>query len=411
MGNRFRFDANIGRLGIGIVSLLSFGMAMPAPATAATVDQQQYLSAENGSDQGTSTALPLRPMTTAAAAAVWPNLTLPDDRPALIQAISYSLTYLATPKAAEDYRDYPVAGITRDRVWRSLQRLRQLVSTSPSNQAFQTALQREFVLYESVGSDGEGTVAYTGYFEPQYRASAVPTSEYRYPLYRRPPNLDSWSLPHPTRLELEGADGLAGSQGPLAGLELVWLASRLEAFLVQVQGSAKLYLADGRVMSVGYAGRTDYPYTSIGRALVNDGKIAEENLSLPNLVAHFEAQPEDLDQYLPQNERFIFFREGGGGPPTGSLSVPVTAGHSIATDKSLLPPGAIAAIQVALPRPTAQGTWVSQPTTRLVLDQDTGGAIVGPGRVDLFVGSGPQAGEIAGRINTPGRLYYLLLRP
>jgi membrane-bound lytic murein transglycosylase A len=191
----------------------------------------------------------------------------------------------------------------------------------------------------------------------------------------------------------------------------VWFAQRLEAFLVQVQGSAKLQLTDGRVMSVGYAGRTEYPYTSIGRALVNDGKIRAEDLSLPNLLAYFDAHPADLDQYLPQNERFIFFRESSDGPPTGSLSVPVTAGYSIATDKSLLPPGAIALIQVPLPQPTPQGDWAEQPTTRLVLDQDTGGAILGPGRVDLFVGSGPQAGDLAGRIHTPGRLYYLMLRP
>ncbi|WP_225886960.1 murein transglycosylase A [Nodosilinea nodulosa] len=350
-------------------------------------------------------------MTRATAAAVWPTLVLPEDRQALMQAISYSLDYLATPRAAADYQNYPVPEITRDRVWRSLQRLRQLVATSSSDRAFQAALRQEFVLYESVGSDGEGTVDYTGYFEPQYRASALPTAEYRYPLYRRPPTLDSWPQPHPTRLELEGADGLAGSRGPLAGLELVWMASRLEAFLVQVQGSAKLQLTNGQTMSVGYAGRTEYPYTSIGRALVNDGKIAEDELSLPNLVTYFEAHPEDLDRYLPQNQRFIFFREGRDGPPMGTLNVPVTAGYSIATDKSLLPPGAIAAIQVALPQQTSQGNWISQPTTRLVLDQDTGGAILGPGRVDLFVGSGPQAGDLAGRINTSGQLYFLLLRP
>ncbi|PZV08951.1 MAG: murein transglycosylase, partial [Leptolyngbya sp.] len=115
---------------------------------------------------------------------MWPQLTLPENRGALTQAINHSLTYLATPKAAADYQDYLVPGVTRDRVYRSLQRLRQLVANSPNDQAFQSALRREFVLYESVGSDGEGTVAYTGYFEPQYRASAVPTAEYRYPLYR-----------------------------------------------------------------------------------------------------------------------------------------------------------------------------------------------------------------------------------
>ncbi|MBW4482625.1 MAG: MltA domain-containing protein [Tildeniella torsiva UHER 1998/13D] len=375
------------------------------------IEPRDSLVSELPASGQSSTTLPLRPVLGEAGDSVWPELVLLGDRQALIQAINHSLTYLATPKAAADYQDYLVPVITRDCVWRSLQRLRQLVATSPNNQAFQAALRQEFVLYESVGADGEGTVAYTGYFEPQYRASAVPNAEYRYPLYRRPPTLETWPQPHPTRLELEGVDGLAGGQGSLAGLELVWLASRLEAFLVQVQGSAKLQLTDGTVMSVGYAGRTEYPYTSIGRALVEDGKIDPDSLSLPNLLAYFEAHPEDLDHYLPQNERFIFFREGDGGPPTGSLSVPVTAGYSIATDKSLMPPGAIAAIRLALPQQTPQGDWVSQPTTRLVLDQDTGGAIQGAGRVDLYVGSGSQAGELAGRINTSGRLYYLLLRP
>jgi membrane-bound lytic murein transglycosylase A len=354
--------------------------------------------------------LPLRPLPQADYAALWSAITLPADRTPLIQAINHSLTYLSTAKAATDYQNYPVPGINRDRVWRSLQRLRHLVQTSPSQAAFQAALAQEFMIYESIGNDGDGTVAFTGYFEPYYRASAVPTATYRYPLYRRPADLDTWPQPHPTRLELEGADGLASAQGPLRGLELVWLASRLEAFLVQVQGSAKLELTDGQVISVGYAGRTDYPYTSIGRALVEDGKLAAADLSLPNLIAYFEANPAALDRYIPQNQRFIFFRTTDGDAPTGSLSVPVTAGHSIATDKALMPPGAMAIIQLPLPQPTATGDWLHPDTTLLVLDQDTGGAILGPGRVDLFVGSGPEAGELAGRINTPGRLFYLLLR-
>lgn len=355
--------------------------------------------------------IPLRPTPATEVANFWATVSLPHDRRPLLQAIQHSLAYLATPKAAMDYQAQATPGITQERVIRSLRRLRQLVQNSPNDAAFRAALAREFVLYQSIGRDGEGTVGFTGYFEPYYAASAVPTAEFRYPLYRRPADLDAWPTPHPTRLALEGADGLQGSQGPLQGLELVWLASRLEAFLVQVQGSAKLGLTDGRVMTVGYAGRTDYPYTSIGRALVEDGKIAAENLSLPNLLAYFEAHPDELDTYIPQNERFIFFRATDGGPPTGSLSVPVTAGHSIATDKSLMPPGAMAIIQAPLPQLGPNGDWDSQPTTRLVLDQDTGGAIIGPGRVDLFVGSGPEAGELAGRINTPGQLYYLLLRP
>lgn len=358
-----------------------------------------------------ATAPPLRALLAADQAQVWSSLPWPLDRQPLLQAIDRSLTYLASPKAAADYQDYWLPEISRDLVWRSLQRLRQLVSTSPSQAAFRAALAAEFKLYQATGGDGQGTVAFTGYFEPHFRASPLPTAEYRYPLYRRPTDLDAWPQPHPSRAALEGKDGLAASQGPLAGLELVWLASRLEAFLVQVQGSAQLDLPDGRVMAVGYAGRTDYPYTSIGRALVEDGKIPAGELSLPRLIEYFAAHPADLDTYLPRNQRFIFFREVTPGAPIGSLRVPLTAGYSIATDKSLMPPGAIALIQLALPQRHSTGAWGSQPLTRLVLDQDTGGAIVGPGRVDLFVGSGVEAGDLAGRINTVGRLFYLVPRP
>jgi membrane-bound lytic murein transglycosylase A len=395
-------------LALGLTSLALAGGALPSALKRTPPGPGTLAPPEVSPAPGPP---PLVPVAATASAQLLQGLTLPENRQALLQAIDYSLDYLATPKAGADYADYPVAGVTRDLIWQSLQRLRQLVRTSPDSRALVQALGEEFLLYQAVGHDGEGTVAFTGYFEPYYRASAVPTAEYRYPLYRRPADLEDWDLPHPSRQDLEGTDGLQGSRGALAGLELVWLASRLEAFLVQVQGSAKLELTDGRVMSVGYAGRTDYPYTSIGQALVADGKIAPGNLSLPNLMAYFEAHPQSLDDYIPQNQRFIFFQETGGGAPTGNLSVPVTAGLSIATDKTLMPPGAMALIQVPLPQPGPGGDWSPQDTTRLVLDQDTGGAIVGPGRVDIFVGSGPAAGELAGRINTQGQLYYLLLRP
>ena len=332
------------------------------------------------------------------------------DRAVLIKAIDHSLDYLATDAAVMAYEAYPLVGVTRDRVQQSLLRFRYLVATSHSAQQLQEAVSQEFDFYRSVGSDGDGHVDFTGYFEPTYSASAIPTAEYRYPLYRRPSNLDDWPLPHPTRLELEGADGLSGGQGLLAELELVWLRNRLEAFLVQVQGSARLQLTNGAVMSVGYAGRTEHPYTSIGRALIDDGIVAEAELSLPVLIDYFEQYPEALDRYLPRNDRFVFFKATGGAPPIGNLNVPVTAGRSIATDKTLMPPGALALISLDLPMPTTAGNWQSMAINRFVLDQDTGGAIRGPGRVDIFVGTGDMAGQQAGLINTSGQLYYLLLR-
>ena len=341
---------------------------------------------------------------------LWSNLRQPGDRLALVQAINYSLRYLDTPSAAKAYDNYPVSGITRDRVRRSLIRFRDLLVNSRTPAEFQAAVEQEFAFYQAVGRDAQGTVLFTGYFEPIYPASLTPSDEYRYPLYRKPADFDRWAKPHPTRKELEGEDGLLGQQSPLAGYELVWLRDRLEAFLVQVQGSAKLQLRDGKLLTVGFDGITDYPYVSIGRELVKDGKFTAEQLSLPVLIDYFRANPQELDEYLPRNNRFVFFRETNGAPPKGSLGVPVTPERSIATDKSLMPPGALAWIRTRIPYANPAGEWEMRSVTRYVLDQDTGGAIKGAGRVDIFMGTGKVAGDRAGLISSPGELYYLLLR-
>ena len=332
------------------------------------------------------------------------------NREALLTAIDNSLAYLETSDAITAYENYAVSGVTHDRVQRSLLRFRTLLLESNSARELQAAITQEFTFYQAIGQDKAGTVAFTGYFEPTYAASLIKTEDFQYPLYRSPLDLDSWSKPHPTRSDLEGADGLQSNQGPLEGLEIAWLNDRLEAFLTQVQGSARLQLTNGSTLSVGYDGRTDYPYTSIGRALIDDGIISEDELSLPILIEYFEQNPEALDRYIPLNDRFVFFRETEGAPATGSLGVPVTTGRSIATDKSLMPPGALALINLELPQINKNGEITAEPTSRFVLDQDTGGAIKGAGRVDIFIGTGTEAGEIAGAINDTGTLYYLLLK-
>ncbi|WAL58145.1 murein transglycosylase A [Thermocoleostomius sinensis A174] len=332
------------------------------------------------------------------------------DRAALQTAIAYSLNYLQTSEAAADYANYDaIPAFTRDRVYRTLARFQQLLADSTSAAELQASVRQAFDLYRSIGVDGQGTVQFTGYFEPIYAASRTPTAEFRYPLYALPPDLNRWTQPHPTRRQLEGSHGQPALR-LLQGLELVWLRDRLEAYLVQVQGSAQLQLTDGTIMSVGYAGRTDYPYVSVGRELVNDGKIAEAELSLPAVIDYFRQHPAEVDHYILRNNRFIFFRETTGSPAIGSLGVPVTPERSIATDKSLMPPGALALIQTQIPYSEPNGTLTPRLVSRYVLDQDTGGAIRGPGRVDIFMGSGEQAGDRAGLINGPGQLYYLLLK-
>lgn len=329
---------------------------------------------------------------------------------ALVRSVDHSLAYLRTPKAEADYATYGVPGITRERVIRSVQRFRELLFTAPSPGVLQRHIQREFRFYQATGEAGDRVVHFTGYFTPTYRASLVPTAEYRYPLYRRPPNFDQWPPPHPSRVILEGVGGMGNPGSPLHGLELAWLADRLDAYLVQVQGSARLQLPNGAEMAVGYAGHTDYPYRSLGRALVEAGRFSLEELTLPKVLAYFQEHPEELDGYIAQNDRFIFFESTQGAPPQGSIGVAVTGDRSIATDKSLMPPGALALLVTELPYRAGDGTWQRRPVQQYVLDQDTGGAIRGAGRVDIFMGIGSEAGERAGLTNSEGQLYYLLLR-
>lgn len=341
---------------------------------------------------------------------IWGTVNNQGDKQNLLYAIDHSLTYLNSDKARQDYENYPIEGITLDRVRRSLQRFRTLLNKSVTPQELQTAVEKEFAFYKSIGNDGKGTVAFTGYFEPVYEGSLVRTEEYRYPLYRRPWGLDRWGS-HPTRVEIEGEDGLLGVFSPIRGYELVWLRDRLEAYLIQVQGSAQINLTNGKVMSVGFAGNTDFPYTSLGKELIADGVIPEDEMSLPRLIQYFQENPEALNTYIPRNNRFIFFRETFGAPPSGSLGVPVTPERSIATDKSIMPPGALALIRTEIPYVNQEtGALEKRLVTRYVLDQDTGSAIRGAGRVDIFMGTGDISGDRAGLIDWTGSLYYLLLK-
>jgi len=341
---------------------------------------------------------------------IWGDLGQFGDKEALLRAIDHSLRYLVSNQAASAYQGYPIPGITRDRVFRSLLRFRQLVLASVSPTKLEAAVKREFVFYQSVGKDGLGNVLFTAYYEPVYAASRVPTAEYRYPIYRRPSDLSSWPLPHPTRKELEGEDGLQGSKGRLRGLELFWLRDRLEPYLAQIQGSARLKLTDGTETAVGYADNTKYSYTSVGRELARDGKVNLQGLTLPIILRYFSEHPAELNNYLPRDRSFVFFQENHGDPAMGSINVPLTGSRSIATDKSLMPPGALALIHAPIPFKKATGTMENRTISRYVLDQDTGGAIKGPGRVDYFLGTGSEAGDRAGVTVSHGQLYYLLLK-
>lgn len=333
------------------------------------------------------------------------------EKKALLAAIDRSLGYLQTSRAVIAYQRYQVAGITRDSVFKSLQRFRELLLKTNSPAELHAAIEKEFVFYQSVGKDDKGTVLFTAYYEPLYAASRTPTAEYRYPIYQSPPDLNSWSLPHPTRLELEGADALQGAKGKLKGLELFWFRDRLEPYLAQIEGSARIQLTDGTQTTIGYAGNTAYNYKSMGRELVNDGKLPLEGVTMPVILDYFHKHPQELNIYIPRDPSFVFFQETYSAPAQGSISVPLTAERSIATDKSLMPPGALALIRAAIPFTSTTNKMEFRIVSRYVLDQDTGGAIKGAGRVDYFLGTGKLAGDRAGVTVSNGQLFYLLLKP
>ena len=349
---------------------------------------------------------------------IWGDKGQSGDWKEVLKSVDSSLRYINSPGALRAYRKYSSSGITRDRVRRSLVRFRQLVVTAKTPADLQQAVKHDFVFYRSIGKDGSGNVLFTAYYEPMYEASRVQTEKYRYPLYRLPDNFSRWSKPHPTRIQLEGRDGLLGAKSKLKGLELVWLSDRLDAFLAQIQGSARFALTDGTQMSIGYAAKTDYPYTSIGKELAKDGKLPLPGLTLPVMISYFLQNPWELSSYLPRNRSFVFFRKTYGAPAVGSLGVPVTAERSIATDKSLMPPGALALIHTSLPfkdgdtqvKDNSSSPMEYRSVSRYVLDQDAGSAIKGAGRVDYFMGTGRDAGDRAGVTGSRGQLYYLLLK-
>jgi len=352
---------------------------------------------------------------------------IPDFRPAysnkvgLARSIKNSLFYFTHP-SSQEYFPYP-PDITHSRAVHSLENFLSVLETSVTADEFQRRIVREFDVYESVGCDGKGTVLFTGYCTPIYEASRRPVGEFKYPLYKLPPDLvktedgrilgrrvpGGGTVPYYTRAEIERGNRLKG-------LELVYLKDRLEAFLVHVEGSAKLRLRNGSTLEIGYAGKNGREYRSLGKMLAAADKLHPDGVSLMTIKEYFRKHPEDMDVFLPRNESFVFFCETQGGP-FGSLGVPVTAYRSIATDKNkdgrgadVYPRGCLAFIRTQLPSVTQHGKIEKLPYSGFVLDQDTGGAIKSAGRADVYLGVGPKAELLAGHTVSEGRIYYLFAK-
>ncbi len=253
----------------------------------------------------------------------------------------------------------------------------------------------------------------TAYFEPEVEASRTKTAEFPYPLYRRPHDLvkiDKENPPEGVTPGLEYAretdDGFVDfynrgeiDNGALAdrGLELFWLKSAIEGFYIHVQGSARLSFEDGTAARVSYAGKTGHPYTSIGKELVAQGTFEVEQATMTTIRAWLEEDMPRAMEMLHRNNSFIFFTQVKGHDPEfgpiAAAGVQLTPGRSLAVDKSVHAYGTPVWLSTEKPLPSD-----TNPFKRLMIAQDTGSAIVGPQRGDIFIGSGDEAGMIAGAV-------------
>ncbi|MBF0212702.1 MAG: MltA domain-containing protein [Magnetococcales bacterium] len=295
--------------------------------------------------------------------------------------------------------------------------------------AFHEHLKKNFLLFHSVGGDRHGDVLVTAYYEPLLKGSLTQTRTFSYPIYRRPHtlvevDLSQWStdfqdkrivgriekgklLPYFDRARIDQEKVLKGKN-----LELAWVEDPVDLFFLHIQGSGRVQLPDGSTLRVGYAATNGQPYRSIGALLIEENQIAKENMSLPALRQWLKDNPKQRDRVLYSNPSYVFFRKLDGGP-FGNIGVPLTAERSIATDATLFPKGAPGLLYVTMPEFDEQGAVVNwKPTLRFTVNQDTGGAIKGAGRVDYFMGFGEKALQIAGIMKQKGSsLYFIAPKP
>ncbi|MDP2025214.1 murein transglycosylase A [Sulfuriferula sp.] len=279
--------------------------------------------------------------------------------------------------------------------------------------------QDNFSLYQSLQADGAVNGLVTGYYEPLLHGSRTPSTQYSVPLYGVPPDLLTIDLasvyPELKNMRLRGRlqgtkvvpylsrNEIDTGNDPLKGNELVWVDNPVEAFFLQIQGSGRVRLPDGSLMRVGYADQNGYPYRSIGRVLADRGELPLAQTSMQNIKAWGQKNPAKLPELLSQNPSFVFFRElpASDNGPLGALGVPLTGERSIAVDARAIPLGAPVWLATTVP-------FSNQPLNRLVMAQDTGGAIRGNVRADYFWGFGDAAGRKAGSMKQQGQMWVML---
>jgi len=342
----------------------------------------------------------------------------------LERAVNYSLEYLDRLKKGSEIRFGPDT-FEREEVIESHRAFLEIISGRPDPGELNRRIKRTFRVYRATGRAGEKEILFTGYFEPIYRASSSAGGPYRYPIYDRPSDMleidlaqfhprfsgqklvarveGNRVLPYYSRREIDTEGCLRGR-----GLEIAWLRDPVDVAFLQIQGSGSLLLPDGHTMRVGFLAKNGLPYRSIGRYMIKKGMIPKEKVSMQAIRRYLESHRDIVPEVLNYNPSYVFFRRLST-EPQGNLGVPLTPGRSIALDYRLFPKGALGFIETRKPlldEDKKIKEW--RKFSRFVLNQDTGGAIKGAGRADIFWGRGPYAETAAGHMRHEGDLFILI---
>jgi len=280
--------------------------------------------------------------------------------------------------------------------------------------------EKHFTPWQLHNADGSDEGLITGYYEPLLHGSRTPDERYRYAIYGVPDDLLMIDLsdvyPQLKGLRLRGRlDGqrvipyydrrqIENGHSP-RGKELFWVDDPVELFFLHVQGSGRIRLEDGSIVKIGYANQNGHPYRSIGKRLIDMGELSADNVSLQSIRTWARKHPDRLPELLASNPSYVFFRilPDALPAPIGALGVPLTGEYSLAVDRRTIPLGMPVYLVTTMPASDS-------PLERLMMAQDTGGAIKGMIRADFFWGFGDKAGELAGRMRQHGRLWVLFPR-
>ncbi|NLO91057.1 MAG: hypothetical protein GX410_03560 [Elusimicrobia bacterium] len=355
------------------------------------------------------------------------------DKQSLLRSLNESIAYFR--EQVDKRAMFPIGDkrFSAEHMARSLEAFAKLYKDAKTPEELARGLKKNFELYKSLGSDGKGKVVYSSYYEPVLEASPVKAGKFQHPIYKRPPDLIQVSLgafdpekwrddeiygrveneklvPYFSRKDIDIDKALAGR-----GLELAWFEHRFDIMDLHVEGSARLHFTDGREFRARFAGTNNLKFRGPVTAMVEMGLISRDEVSHERAKRYLDQHKEMEPWLLATNKRYTFFSitpltdpENG---PLGSMGKPLVGGRSIAVDKKYAPLGALAFLKAPLPRIDADGTLLGvAPHARFAMCQDTGGAILGPGRVDYFAGTGAPAKAIATNTWGPGELYLLVMK-